>query len=243
MARLAKSIRPRLEVLEDKSVPSTYFVLNSNDAGPGSFRQAILDANGHAGADDIQFPGFGYSPINIASELAVTDSLTDVYNRRYLIEFLARELGRRERYQRVVALLFLDVDRFKDYNDAYGHLAGDDALCQLVSVLRLNLRVVDLVARYGGEEFAIVLPETTGPNAHTVAEKLRMAIEAHPFPRGRLSASLGVVTCSNNGTADPYHLIDRADQALYAAKRSGRNAVRTWEGSMSALPRQTDSSG
>ena len=173
-------------------------------------------------------------------ELAVTDSLTGVYNRRYLLDFLARELKRCARYEHVVALLLLDVDQFKNYNDAYGHLAGDEALRQVAGVLRRNMRAVDLVARYGGEEFAVVLPETTGPGAYAVAEKLRAAIEAHPFPFGRLSASLGLATCGAADTVDPDRFIAMADQALYEAKRSGRNCVRVWEPDLSSLPRQTD---
>lgn len=121
----------------------------------------------------------------------------------------------------------LDIDRFKDYNDAYGHLAGDEALLQLVALLRESVRAVDLVARYGGEEFVIVLPEADQRGAQITAEKIRAAIAAHDFPRGRLTASLGVAQCSDvvGAKMTPEKLIAGADKALFKAKEAGRNRV------------------
>lgn len=171
--------------------------------------------------------------------LAVTDGLTGAFNRRYLDDFLAKELQRCARYQRGVSLILLDIDHFKEYNDAYGHPAGDEALRQVVGLLRKNVRAVDIVARYGGEEFAVVLPETDAAGAQAAAEKSRAAIGAHEFPHGPLTASLGVTHCATADDLSPEALIARADQALYNAKRSGRNGACTWEAELAALPRQT----
>ncbi|MBI5829569.1 MAG: diguanylate cyclase, partial [Chloroflexi bacterium] len=171
--------------------------------------------------------------------LAVTDGLTGAFNRRYLDEFLAKELQRCARYQRGVSLILLDIDHFKEYNDAYGHPAGDEALRQVVGVLQKNVRAVDIVARYGGEEFAVVLPETDAAGAQAAAEKIRAAIEAHEFQHGHLTASLGVAHCAATLEATPETIIAMADRALYNAKRNGRNCVCAWEPGLADLPRQT----
>jgi len=171
--------------------------------------------------------------------LAITDGLTGAFNRRYLDEFLANELQRCARYLRGVSLILLDIDHFKEYNDAYGHPAGDEALRQVVGLLRKNVRAVDIVARYGGEEFAVVLPETDGAGALAAAEKIRAAIEAREFQHGHLTASQGVAHCATADDLSPEALIARADQALYNAKRGGRNCVCAWEAGLADLPRQT----
>ncbi len=161
--------------------------------------------------------------------LAVTDSLTGGYNRRYLHDFLGRELSRCDRYEHGLSVLMLDVDHFKDYNDAYGHLAGDEALRQIVAVLRQGVRQVDLIARVGGEEFVVVLPEVVSPGGQITAERLRAALAAHAFPHGQLTASFGVVTCRDQNPAEVETLLAMADRALYHAKRSGRNCVEAWD--------------
>lgn len=173
-------------------------------------------------------------------QLAITDALTGAYNRRYLNEFLVKEIRRSTRYKHDFSLLMLDIDHFKAYNDAYGHLAGDEALRQVVGLLRQNVRAVDLVARYGGEEFVVVLPETDAAGAHATAEKIRSILENHSFPFGRLTASLGVAHCAASEAASPDALIAMADHALYTAKRLGRNRACLWEPTLVASPRQTD---
>ena len=114
-------------------------------------------------------------------QLAVTDGLTKVYNRRYFEEQLAAELERAKRQKHQTSLILLDVDHFKNFNDTHGHLLGDQVLQGVARVLQKSTRETDLVARYGGEEFAVILPETPPDAALEVAERIRRAIKAHPF--------------------------------------------------------------
>jgi len=162
--------------------------------------------------------------------LATTDPLTGLANRRVLEQRLEEEARRARRYQRPLSLIMADLDHFKVYNDTYGHPAGDVVLQEVANLLRANVRETDLVVRYGGEEFAVLLPETSLAGALAVAEKLRIAVENHPFPRrealpgGRLTISLGVATFPEE-VGEPEALIRYADEALYRAKESGRNRV------------------
>ena len=164
--------------------------------------------------------------------LSVTDKLTGLVNRRQLDDELARELQRHDRHKRSLAVLMLDVDRFKALNDTHGHPAGDAVLRQLATVLQATTRKGDTVARFGGEEFMVLLPETPAAGALTLAEKIRTAIEAQPFvidDQGttvQVTASFGLARFPEHGrTADT--LTAAADQALYRSKQSGRNRVTT----------------
>jgi len=163
-------------------------------------------------------------------ELAVTDGLTGLYNYRYFKEFLAQELRRAERHHSNVSVVMVDIDFFKNYNDTYGHLAGDEVLRILGQLMRENIRSIDLAARYGGEEFALVLPETNKKAARFVADKIKSLVEEYPFrneetqPNGNLTVSMGVATYPTDGKAME-DLINRADQWLYQAKAGGRNRV------------------
>jgi|GEM_PF-5703024 len=161
----------------------------------------------------------------LIQRLVITDDLTGAHNRRYLNDLLARELERCRRYQHSVALIMLDLDRFKDYNDRHGHPAGDEVLREVVELIRRNLRAVDVVARYGGDEFSILLPEAEAGQARQVAEKIHAAIAAHAFPHGRLTASLGLITCQMTKDLAADYLISLADHALYTAKHRGRNRL------------------
>ncbi len=163
-------------------------------------------------------------------QLAITDDLTGLANHRQFYHQLAREVRRAQRYQRPLTLLMLDLDYFKEYNDRFGHLAGDQALRETAEVLRRNARDVDILARYGGEEFAIILPETDLERAAIQADRIRAAIASHAYrgkhsnPRGDLTVSVGVATL----TPDIHRieeLVQRADQALYRAKSLGRNRL------------------
>jgi two-component system, cell cycle response regulator len=161
--------------------------------------------------------------------LTTVDGLTQVYNRRYFLEQLEREVSRAKRYRRELSLILFDIDHFKLINDNYGHLAGDYVLKQLATVVKGKIRREDILSRYGGEEFAIILPEIDAPNAMQFAEKVRRLIEKAPFKfeetKISVTVSVGVATCVDADDAPA--LIKRTDDKLYEAKGAGRNCVRT----------------
>jgi diguanylate cyclase (GGDEF)-like protein len=154
-----------------------------------------------------------------------TDPMTGVPNRLDLLERFGAELMRARRHERPLVVIMLDLDDFKQVNDAHGHLAGDQVLVAVGHVLRANLRGEDLYARWGGEEFLIVQPETDLAQGQHTAEKLRRLIEELVVPVGaatlRVTASFGVALC--HGSDEPDLAIRRADVALYEAKTAGRN--------------------
>jgi len=154
--------------------------------------------------------------------LALSDSLTGLGNRRAFEQRMEMEMSRVGRYGHALSLLLLDVDFFKEYNDAFGHPAGDEVLRALAALLRGQGRDTDFYARYGGEEFIVILPHTDRAGALTVAERLRGLIEGSSWPRRAVTASLGVSTLLP-AMAGADELIAEADRALYAAKAAGRN--------------------
>ena len=162
-------------------------------------------------------------------QLAVTDGLTKIYNRRYFEEQLTAELARARRHKHCTSLVIIDVDHFKKFNDTHGHLLGDQVLQGVARVLQKSTRETDLVARYGGEEFVVILPETPAEAAVEVAERIRRNIKAHPF-WGRAQTPL-TVTASVGLASDPLsllepkELIDQADKCLYQSKHEGRDRV------------------
>jgi diguanylate cyclase (GGDEF)-like protein len=163
-----------------------------------------------------------------ASEARI-DALTGLANRRAFEEVLAAEISRAQRFEHPLAIVLLDLDRFKEINDSFGHAAGDVMLRAVSHLLTSLARQGDTVARWGGEEFVAVLPETDLPGARRFAERLRRTIEAHPVEEMRTSASCGVATMLPDDTVEA--LLGAADQALYRAKANGRNrtesAIRT----------------
>ena len=160
---------------------------------------------------------------------AMTDALTGLHNRGWLDDAFDREVKRSERDQLPLSIIMIDVDNFKDYNDDYGHLAGDQVLATIAKAIRNPLRPNDLVARFGGEEFAVLLPETNVINAKFIAERLREnvgstdlgVIDGKQLPN--VTISLGIATRAPNDTLDI--LIAAADVAMYHAKQKGRNRV------------------
>lgn len=156
--------------------------------------------------------------------LSLTDSLTGLYNRRHLMGTLASEVQRSRRLRRSFTVLLADVDRFKQYNDTHGHLAGDTALVKIAEVFRRTTRGVDCVARYGGEEFVVMLLECTMATATIVAERVRGRIAEQDVGEGKLTVSIGLAEYPEGGET-PEELIATADAAMYQAKSSGRNQV------------------
>jgi diguanylate cyclase (GGDEF)-like protein len=157
------------------------------------------------------------------AQAAVTDGLTGLKNHRAFQEALHSAAQMAERLQQPLSLIMFDIDHFKQFNDTFGHPAGDELLRQVAQVLRESARAYDVAARYGGEEFALLLPNTTLEQAVQVAERLRQQIRAIENPHAPVSASFGVATY-RRGTP-PATLVYEADAALYRAKRSGRDQV------------------
>jgi diguanylate cyclase (GGDEF)-like protein len=164
--------------------------------------------------------------------LTIIDGLTEVFNKRYLLEFLDRELARSARYRRPVSLVLFDIDHFKRVNDDLGHLAGDAVLRELAACVKERVRKEELFARYGGEEFVVVLPETPCEDAVAFAERIREAVSARRFVYDGevvpVTISLGVAGTLGQECYTPQELILRADKALYRAKNEGRDCVRVW---------------
>jgi diguanylate cyclase (GGDEF)-like protein len=160
--------------------------------------------------------------------LTIVDGLTQVHNKRYLMEFLEREMARCARYGRALSLVLLDIDHFKQVNDQFGHLAGDFVLRDLAAVLKARIRKEECIARYGGEEFALVLPETNRDNALLLAERLRRLTQMTRFTfegkRLPVTFSAGVVQLQSDQLS-AVEFIKTADHNLYEAKQKGRNQV------------------
>jgi len=168
-------------------------------------------------------------------EMAIKDSLTGLYNRRYFEEHLTKELERARRYSSDLSFLILDIDHFKKVNDTYGHLNGDEILKSLAELMNATTRNIDIPVRYGGEEFVIILPETPPNGAMVIAERLRSRVENHPFkligeiaeevPEINISISIGLSHVKDSKTITAEELVEQGDRALYQAKSQGRNQV------------------
>lgn len=180
-----------------------------------------------------------------AQRLSLTDPLTGLWNYRYLREVLRREVERATRFGRMLTVLVLDLDHFKEVNDTYGHTAGDQVLGEFARRIRIGLREVDVAFRQGGEEFVVLLPETDAYGGVIVAERLGAAVRDWPVPvdprrpgladRIPISVSIGIAVFPEHG-ATAQEVLDAADEALYAAKNAGRDTYRLAERVSPALP-------
>lgn len=157
-------------------------------------------------------------------ELATTDGLTGIRNRRSFQKFIEQQFHITRRSGAELSLLIIDVDHFKMYNDVYGHPAGDEVLRLVAGALATSARISDYVARYGGEEFVLVLPDTDERGSLDAAERFRLAISNTPMAHRSVTASVGAATLRPSDTSYE-ELISRADEALYASKHAGRNCV------------------
>jgi len=163
------------------------------------------------------------------AEMCTRDELTGLYNRRFFIEALEREIARSIRYKAELLVCFMDLDHFKRINDTLGHCAGDMVLSQIGKLLRECIRESELICRYGGEEFAAILPNTGIDKAHIVCERFRKAVARHAFKYNssqlRITVSIGSTSFHYSNPETIRGLISNADKALYRAKALGRNKV------------------
>jgi diguanylate cyclase (GGDEF)-like protein len=161
-------------------------------------------------------------------ELAITDTLSGVFSRRYYLERFNEEIERSQKFNYSFSCLMIDIDHFKDYNDQYGHLVGDAVLRELSKTIKENIRQIDLIGRYGGEEFSIILTETDKEQAKFAAERIRQSVESKYIrvydESLKVTVSIGISTFPGDGK-EMEVLIDNADSALYYAKQTGRNRV------------------
>jgi two-component system cell cycle response regulator len=160
--------------------------------------------------------------------LAITDGLTKLYNLRHFYNLLEVEIDRCRRYGHSLALLLLDIDNFKVYNDTYGHLEGDKVLVKIGQIIRSCLRTMDSAYRYGGEEFTVILPETSAQEANNVASRIRTAVELENFlpePGNAVIVTISIGVTEYHSKESLSDFIKRADQAMYLSKEKGRNTI------------------
>ena len=161
----------------------------------------------------------------VINQLANTDKLTQLYNRLKIDSIFISEIERAIRYNTTFSIILLDIDLFKEVNDAYGHEMGDYALIEIANLLKNNIRTIDKVGRFGGEEFLIICPETSAQETQVLSEKLRVSIEDHEFRKiGKRTCSFGVSEFRPTDISQS-EILKRADTALYEAKNNGRNMV------------------
>ncbi len=162
-------------------------------------------------------------------KLSITDGLTGLFNHRHIHELLHEEFERSRRTEEPIAVAMLDLDRFKQVNDTYGHPTGDVILYETAQILQDTAREIDMPGRYGGEEFIVILPGTTEEEAEKFAERVRRRVAEHVYrdeaTEVRMTLSAGVASYPGPGIEEPGALLRRADEALYAAKEAGRNRV------------------
>lgn len=165
-------------------------------------------------------------------QMAITDPLTKIYNRRHFFSLAEIEMDKAARQQRPLSVILIDADHFKRINDTYGHPFGDRVLINVTQIIQTNIRSIDIFARYGGEEFVLLMPDTSERSALGTAERLRKIVgsnlQKHDGKEVHLSISLGVACWNGNGESNITDLIARADQALYESKRKGRNTTTLW---------------
>jgi len=157
-----------------------------------------------------------------ARQLADLDSLTGLHNRRYFYETLGREVDRAQRYQRLLSLVIIDVDGFKEINDRIGHLAGDAVLAEIADRIRQVVRSADIPCRVGGDEFAVIVPEVEVGQAQALVGRIQRAVSSQPIARaGRVRVSAGIADLQPNDS--PTTMFERGDESLYAAKHTAHN--------------------
>lgn len=237
-----KLLGSNINVLKSGLTPKSHYDMLWNTVNSGEvFRHDIVDRNFSGGLNwynvtispeimpDNTIMGYVAFYQNIDKEMqykydAQTDQLTALMNRKKIDEVIINEILRTQRSSHPLSILLIDIDKFKDVNDTYGHMVGDSVLKEFSSLISKNVRLIDSVGRWGGEEFLIVCPYTDASGAAIVAETIRSAIEGNTFEKaGNLTASIGIAQYENGENAE--RLFEAADNALYTAKERGRNRI------------------
>ena len=180
---------------------------------------------------------------NIHYEHSVKDSKTGLYNHNFFISRTNEELARSRRNKHSFSLIILDIDKFKHFNDTYGHLAGDEVILKLADTLKHSLREGDILSRFGGEEFTVLLPETAREDAWKASERLRKEVEVLEIPYQdqvlKITISLGISTYDWVEKLTEQTIIERADAAMYDSKKNGRNRSTMYQSGLLHRARQT----
>ncbi|ODA41877.1 GGDEF domain-containing protein [Desulfosporosinus sp. BG] len=224
--RAEDSLRLLNTQLEQKVVERTQQLEESNAAlDKEIYERTMAQQELIASNDELEAVNYQIKRANDElKRMSLTDKLTGAWNRRHFEKEAAIEIERSERYKEVCSLIVMDIDHFKKINDQYGHLVGDAVLSELAKLLQNNLRKVDSLTRWGGEEFIVLAKHTGGSSAMEMAEKLRHLVETYDFPEvGEMTVSIGVAEFKSGKTLDNW--IKVADDALYEAKRLGRNRI------------------
>ncbi|MFN2399174.1 MAG: diguanylate cyclase [Gemmatimonadaceae bacterium] len=205
----------------------------------GDFTETY-DVQGDRRPDSITMVGRAYNRVHARlATMVLTDAMSGCLNRRGMEREIERELERAARYKHEVALLAVDVDKFKLINDTFGHLAGDNVIREMGEILRGLVRGGDVASRLGGDEFVLLLPETNTTVAFKMAMRIRDAVAAHKFEavnrKVPITVSVGMVADRVPDSAIAHDLLSRADEALYAAKDAGRNRVSVWSPNLRSL--------
>lgn len=243
-------IMPGMDGLElTRQIKEQYdyeIIVMTGFAGEYSYEEVI-----QRGASDFVFKPVRYEELHLRLQrvlrersmreklerLAITDDLTKLFNARHFYRRLTAEIERADRYDHPLALLMLDIDHFKAYNDTYGHIEGNTVLARLGQIIRSKLRRLDSAYRYGGEEFTVILPETDGANAHYVARRLLKASGNEIFfPTDDngvgITVSIGIAQYRPGEEMEAF--IKRADMAMYESKKQGRNRITFFDETMDA---------
>ena len=220
-----------IPIMVREEVVGTLFLRTSRKEGSFTQRevrlcQVIANMAGNALANAHLFESLELANLEL-EKLAVTDGLTGAYNHRHFRTRLEEEFSRAKRYKTPLSCIMLDIDHFKSINDAFGHAQGDIVLKEITDVLRKSVRKIDIVARYGGEEFVILLPHTDKEGAFIHAERIRETVKGNRCAESNtcimVTVSLGVATFPSEDINSADDLVGKADNALYEAKRTGRN--------------------
>ena len=191
----------------------------------GTVEQQAIDINTFAMRLDAAYRELEATNAKL-KETSFKDEVTGLYNRRFFSLRLEEEISRFRRFNHPVSVVVLDLDGFKSVNDEFGHAVGDETLRDVGQILMKHSRGINVVSRYGGDEFAVLLVETSKAGARLYADRIREVVAKHPFPHGKVvTASFGVASLPDDETGTAEDLFRASDEALYAAKRAGKNQV------------------